>query len=167
MVDWSGGNDTGARPRKDAIWAGGAAKGIDDEPVYLRNRVIAEAWLADRIEDALSKSRRQFIGFDFPFGYPQGFARAVTGRDDPMALWAWIAEALEDTPKANNRFALAGQLNARFPGIGPFWFNGGKTDIPHLPRKGRARQDHGMAHIARNGCAALLLRQPDRHDDMV
>ena len=73
------------------------------------------------------------------------FARAVTEKDDPLALWAFFADALKDHPRRNNRFALAGALNARFPGIGPFWFNGGKVDVPHLPRRGRARGGHGMA----------------------
>lgn len=144
MVDWSGGNDTGLRPRKDAIWAGAVLCGIEQEPIYLRNRDVAFDWLVEMIEGEQAASRRVLIGFDFPFGYPQGFARAVAGSDDPFALWAFFEGALIDTPKANNRFELAGALNARFPGTGPFWFNATRTDIPHLPRKGRDRRDHGM-----------------------
>ncbi len=144
MVDWSGGNDTGANPRKDAIWAGVVMNGDEHVPKYLRNREIALQWLARQIETALDARKRLFIGFDFPFGYPKGFARRITGQDDPLALWAYFAKSLNDTPKANNRYVLAGALNAQFPGIGPFWFNGTKTDIPDLPRKGRARQGHGM-----------------------
>lgn len=145
MVDWSGGNDTGPRPRKDAIWAGTVLNGEENEPRYLRNRQVAAQWLTDRIDTALAAGHRLFIGFDFPFGYPRGFAGAVTGRNDPLALWAYMADALTDTPKANSRFALAGALNALLPGTGPFWFNGTKRDIAHLPRKGRARLNHGMA----------------------
>ncbi|NNE80793.1 MAG: molybdopterin guanine dinucleotide synthesis [Silicimonas sp.] len=144
MVDWSGGNDTGPRPRKDAIWAGEARGSTEQEPVYLRNRVVAFDWLIDVIQDALNHDERLFIGFDFPFGYPVGFAKSVTGRDDPFAIWRLIADALVDTPKGNSRFDLAGELNARFPGTGPFWFNAIRREIPHLPRKGRARRAHGM-----------------------
>ncbi|MEX0366611.1 MAG: gephyrin-like molybdotransferase Glp [Ruegeria sp.] len=135
MVDWSGGNDTGPTPRKDAIWACVVRDGLPAEPVYLRNRALAEDWLADLIEAEISSGRRLFLGFDFPFGYPRGFARALTGSDDPLALWDWFEARIEDTPKANNRFDLAGEINRRFGGRGPFWANGLKRDIDGLPRR--------------------------------
>ncbi len=145
VVDWSGGNDTGPTPRKDAIWAGAVLGKVEVEPTYLRNREIALVWLQNLIAAEIAAGRRLLIGFDFPFGYPQGFAKAVTGMDDPLAIWEFFASNLKDTPKANNRFDLAGTLNAQFPGTGPFWFNGLKRDIPHLPRKGKDRTGHGMA----------------------
>ena len=145
MVDWSGGNDTGRRPRKDAIWAAVARRGDPAIPrVYLRNRVIAVDWLRDLLGAEARSGRRVLAGFDFPFGYPAGFAERLIGRADPLAVWAWMADELEDAPKANNRFDLAGRINALFPGDGPFWFNGLKRDIPNLPHKGRERGGHGM-----------------------
>ena len=145
VVDWNAGNDTGPTPRKDAIWAGVATGEHGEEPVYLRNRVVAFDWLAKRTEHELSAGHRLLIGFDFPFGYPAHFAAAITSSFQPMALWDFYAEALEDTPAANNRFDLAGALNARFPGVGPFWFNALKRDIPHLPRRRKDRtRDHGQ-----------------------
>ena len=39
MVDWSGGNDTGPRPRKEAIWACIERGGDVQEPVYLRGNI--------------------------------------------------------------------------------------------------------------------------------
>ncbi|WP_428928776.1 molybdopterin-binding protein [Marinibacterium sp. SX1] len=135
MVDWSGGNDTGSAPRKDAIWACVAREGEAEAPVYLRNRDLAETWLAELIADELAAGRRLCLGFDFPFGYPAGFARALTGRADPLAVWAWMAEHLEDSPAGNNRFDLAGQINRTLgDGPGPFWFNGLKREIDGLPR---------------------------------
>ncbi len=136
MIDWSGGNDTGARPRKDAIWAGISRGGQPQDPVYLRNRIAAEAWIADLIETELGTDRRVMIGFDFPFGYPAGFAEALTGAPDPLALWDWFEARIKDTGDANNRFDLAGELNlALGDGRGPFWANGlPKRDIPGLPR---------------------------------
>nr|WP_254655285.1 gephyrin-like molybdotransferase Glp [Roseobacter sp. GAI101] len=136
MVDWSGGNDTGARPRKDAIWAGVSRSGAADAPVYLRNRIDAETWIAALIDSEAQAGRRTLIGFDFPFGYPAGFAEAVTGDSDPFALWDWFEARIQDSPQANNRFDLAGELNlALGTGNGPFWANGlPNRDIPGLPR---------------------------------
>ncbi len=146
IVDWSGGKDTGRRPRKDAIWAGLVRNGQAEEPTYLRNRQAAEEFLAGLFREELAAGRRVFAGFDFPFGYPRGFSLAATGRADPLALWAWYAQELEDGPAGNNRFDLAGRLNRIFPGKGPFWFNGLRRDIPGLPRKGSDRDGlHGMA----------------------
>lgn len=139
MVDWSGGNDRGPRPKKDAIWAGVVRHGISAPPVYLRNRGIAEAWIAAQLETDLSKGLRVCIGFDFAFAYPAGFAERLTGTSDPLDLWDWFETRVQDAPRRNNRFDLAGQINGQFPGIGPFWFNGLKRNIDHLPRKGNAR----------------------------
>ena len=79
MVDWSGGNDRGPRPARDAIWACVAREGRAEEPVYLRNRQIAESWIGDVIAAERAAERRVMVGFDFPFGYPVGFAEALTG----------------------------------------------------------------------------------------
>ncbi|MEO0774659.1 MAG: molybdopterin molybdenumtransferase MoeA, partial [Pseudomonadota bacterium] len=144
IVDWSAGNDTGPRPRKDAIWMGVARGGEAQEPFYLRNRVVAEETIAALIEAELQAGRRLFLGFDFPFGYPRGFAKALTGSDDPFAVWTWLEARMQDAPKSNNRFDLAGTINGMLPGTGPFWFNGLQTrDIDGLPRKD-TRTGHGM-----------------------
>lgn len=139
MVDWSGGNDRGAKPKKDAIWACLGRGGRTEAPVYLRNRGVAEAWIGETIASERAAGRRVLAGFDFPFGYPEGFARALTGSGDPRAVWRWLAARIEDAPKANNRFDVAAEINRAFPGIGPFWGNGLRRDIPDLPRKGTAR----------------------------
>nr|WP_092368805.1 gephyrin-like molybdotransferase Glp [Cribrihabitans marinus] len=135
MVDWSGGNDTGKRPRKDAIWACVARAGETEAPIYLRNRVVARDWISDLIAAELAAGRLLMLGFDFPFGYPRGFARALTGSDDPLALWDWFEARIEDAPGANNRFDLAGEINRRFGGEGPFWANALARDIDGLPRR--------------------------------
>jgi molybdopterin molybdotransferase len=135
MVDWAGGNDRGSRPTSDAIWVCIAREGRAEEPVYLRNRQVAETWIAARLEAEKAAGRRVMAGFDFPFGYPKGFCRALTGSDDPMALWQWFEARIVDTPKANNRFDLAGEINLRFGGHGPFWANGLSREIEGLPRR--------------------------------
>lgn len=144
VVDWSGGNDRGKTPKKDAIWTAGETATGPLPPLYHRNRQVAEAWIDTQVRHALGRGERLFLGFDFPFGYPAGFAAALTGRADPLAVWAHYRDHLQDTPHANNRFDLAGQINARFPGVGPFWFNATRCDIAHLPHSGRARQGHGL-----------------------
>jgi len=134
MVDWSGGNDRGATPKKDAIWAGVNRGGVAEDPVYLRNRKVAESWLTDLLSQERAAGRRVLAGFDFPFGYPAGFARALTGSDNPIDLWHWFEERLADTPTGNNRFELAGQINrAVGHGRGPFWFTPHGKQVEGLP----------------------------------
>ena len=136
IVDWSGGNDTGPRPRRDAIWLGVTRQGQDQPPAYLRNRTEAETALATLIDTERSAGRRLLIGFDFPFAYPSGFAQALTGQADPLAVWDWLDQQITDTPRANNRFEVAGAINrALGQGRGPFWGNARPGhDIPGLPR---------------------------------
>lgn len=134
MVDWSGGNDRGPRPTKDAIWLCVARDGRAEEPQYMRNRRVAEDWIAALLTAETAAGRRTIVGFDFPFGYPQGFAQALTGKGSFPALWKWFEDRIEDSPKANNRFDIAGEINRTFGGAGPFWANGLKRDIDGLPR---------------------------------
>ncbi|WP_435138968.1 molybdenum cofactor synthesis domain-containing protein [Pseudopelagicola sp. nBUS_19] len=138
IVDWSGGNDRGAAPKKDAIWSCIARDGVIDEPLYHRNRQKAEAWLNTIIESELFAGRRLFLGFDFPFGYPTGFCQTITGTDCPLALWDWVEARIEDYPKTNNRFDLAAEINLSLGGDGPFWGNALKRDVVGL-----ARTKHG------------------------
>lgn len=153
VFDWSGGNDTGPKPRKDAIWMAEGDRNKINVPVYLRNRVEAESALINLIENALAAGQTLCIGFDFPFGFPKGFAHRLTGTHDPFAVWDWIERHIQDTPRANNRFDLAGKINGVFPGTGPFWFNGLKRDIEGLPRKD-TRAGHGMAEHRRADATA-------------
>lgn len=134
IVDWSGGIDRGPVPKRDAIWIGEDTQ----PPRYCRNRQEAEAVLSARIRLAQESGARLLIGFDFPFGYPQGVAAAL-GCDGPLALWDWLEARVEDAPKANNRFDLAAQINSLLTRgsaspMGPFWGNALRRDIPGLPR---------------------------------
>jgi molybdopterin molybdotransferase len=145
MVDWSGGNDRGATPKKDAIWTCIARAGQAEPPLYHRNRQIAETYLQGTLTAEQTAGRRILAAFDLCFAYPAGFTEKLTGSDDPLALWDWFAARVTDTPGLNNRFDLAGQINTQFPGIGPFWGNGRPNhDVLHLPRKGRDRTGHDL-----------------------
>lgn len=135
MVDWSGGKDTGPTPRRDAIWMAVVRDGVAEEPRYLRNRNLAEQVLSDLIVAEEGRGRRLLIGFDFPFGYPAGFAQALTDAANPLGVWDWLLARIEDRPDNNNRFDLAGQINqALGQGRGPFWANALKREIDGLPR---------------------------------
>ena len=135
IVDWSGGNDRGPRPKADAIWAA-----FNDTPAeYFRHRQAFETWLMTVLEAEIDAGHRVFLGFDFPFGLPEGMAKPITGQDDPFAFWNWVTERVEDTPKRNNRFDVGADANRAFEGVGPFWGNGLARDIDGLPRKGRSR----------------------------
>ena len=68
-----------------------------------------------------------FLGFDFAYGYPAGFAEACgLGGPEPSwrySLWNELSRLIEDhANNTNNRFVVAGQLNARCHGEtpGPF-----------------------------------------------
>lgn len=146
-VDWSGGNQKSVTPCADAIWVSLRRADHHVAPKYFRSRQAVEPFLRDLIEEELTAGRRLLLGFDFAFGYPAGACARITGSDDPLALWRYFGERIEDTPTANNRFDVAAEINAMSPGIGPFWGNGLKRDIDHLPRKGRTREPdlHGFA----------------------
>jgi molybdopterin molybdotransferase len=152
VIDWSSGNDRGAKPTKDAIWAGVNRDGVAEAPVYLRNRQVAEEWLVSFFTAEQTAGRQVFAGFDFPFGYPTGFANALTGSTDPLALWEWLETRVEDTPQANNRFDLAGAINLQLNnGMGPFWFNGLQRDIEGLDR---SQRDYANPFPDRRQCEA-------------
>ena len=134
MVDWSARSaPSPAKPSKDAIFVA-ERSGTLGHVTYCRTRASATSHLTQRLEAALSESRRVLVGFDFPFAYPAGFAAALTGRADPFAVWHWLAKAVTDDAKnANNRLDVADRINAQMGGAGPFWSHPvGKTPA-HVP----------------------------------
>lgn len=123
VVDWSARNGPSpAAPSRDAIWLALVQGGVAQVPVYCRTRREAEAQIAAIIAGERAARRRLLIGFDFPFAYPQGFARRITGSDDPLSLWDWLEARITDTHgNINNRFDVAEAMNACFDGPGPLW----------------------------------------------
>ncbi|MBF9044492.1 molybdopterin guanine dinucleotide synthesis [Rhodobacterales bacterium HKCCE4037] len=146
MVDWSARSaPSPAKPTKDAIFIGIARDGFLASS-YQRTRHAAMRFLTGLLDGELRAGRRVLAGFDFPFGYPRGFARAVTGSDDPLTLWAHLAEVIEDDDRnRNNRFDVAEDFNRLFPGVGPFWGCPPTRETEVLPAKGSLRHGHGMA----------------------
>jgi len=144
MVDWSARSKPSPRkPTKDAIFVA-VVEGASVDVTYCRTRTEAMVVLTDLFDMAVTSGKRVLAGFDFPFGYPAGFAKAVTGVDDTLALWSWLAARIEDgADNSNNRFDVAEALNRQFPGIGPFWGCPALRATPDLPMKGSMRRGHG------------------------
>ena len=141
-VDWS----ASATPvlGANSIWIDTKGWCRTPEPENHATRLEAVRRIETLLTAATKEGRRLLCGFDFPFGYPEGTARKLTGSDCWAAVWSRIAEVIEDGPgNENNRFKAAAELNAHFCGDGPFWGNGLKRDIPGLPRK-RPRSGWGQ-----------------------
>jgi hypothetical protein len=133
VVDWSAKNSRS--PEKEsanAVWVGERVVAQDHTPFfkpesYFRTRHDCLAHLRDRLRKHRYAGRRVFLGFDFAYGYPAGFARALRlpGANPPWRLvWTELARLINDNAdNTNNRFEVAGVLNSRCHGDppGPFW----------------------------------------------
>ncbi len=133
VVDWSAAASASpARPSKDAIWIGIARRG-QVATSYHRTRHDAETFLTDLLDTEAASGRRVLLGFDFPMGYPAGFAARLTGQPRAAAVWEWLNHHITDRPdNANNRFAVADQINALFHAAGPFWGRPASAAHAHL-----------------------------------
>lgn len=134
VVDWSAGKRSSPKPKRDAIWIGLTRSGVSQDPIYCCSRQDAERSIAEVIGEETAAGRRLLCAFDFPFGYPQGFAQKVTGSDDPFALWDWFEERITDAEDGvNNRFDVAETLNEMFEETGPFWGKPSQEKWPAIP----------------------------------
>lgn len=134
VADWSAASALSPpRPSADAIWLGSIDKNGASSS-YHRSRTSAEAALTQAIEAAQAAGESLLIGCDFPMGYPSGFAARLTGTASARAVWAWLADHIQDAPdNSNNRFQIAAQINRHFGGAGPFWGRPASLDLPNLP----------------------------------
>ncbi|MES2969535.1 MAG: molybdopterin-guanine dinucleotide biosynthesis protein B [Pseudomonadota bacterium] len=133
VVDWSASGAPSSRVEaKDAIWLG-VADGSGERTIYCRTRAEAEATLIGILDAEVGMGRRVLVGFDFPIGYPAGFAERLTGQAQARAVWRWFADRITDGPdNRNNRFAVADWINRQFGG-GPFWGRPVGADYSYLP----------------------------------
>lgn len=133
IVDWSAASTrTSARNQKDSIWIGWRTA-YDHGESHYRTRAEGEACVANFIASCRQNGQRLLVGFDFAFGYPQGFAAQLTGTASAKSVWAWLAERITDTAlNVNNRFAVANQINQGFAGQGPFWSHPASHQYAHL-----------------------------------
>src|SRR5579872_508385 len=112
MVDWSAREHpaTGA----DSIWYCLLTRRHGDPVVdHLANpptRRRATAEIKQILIDLVRQNRSVLVGFDFPYGYPAGFAGALNLVGPPkwLAVWREVARRIQDGPdNTNNRFAVA------------------------------------------------------------
>ena len=128
MVDWcaSAHRKTG----KDSVWyclltrKSGRATPPECNNPATRIRAVGE--IGKILADSCDKQVPTLVGFDFPYGYPAGFANALGLSDKSAwrAVWDAIAARIEDhEDNSNNRFEAAAEFNREVSG-GPFPFWG-------------------------------------------
>ncbi|MGE5517683.1 MAG: precorrin-8X methylmutase [Bacteroidota bacterium] len=124
MVDWS----AESRPKTgaDSIWwtcLERGPHGLEERATANPpTRAEAESQLADLLSDLAARGLTVLCGFDFNFGFPQGFAGRI-GAKDWRGVWRRLgAEIKDDADNANNRFTVAAGLNHAISGrAAPFW----------------------------------------------
>jgi precorrin-8X/cobalt-precorrin-8 methylmutase len=127
IVDWS----ANAKPKRgaDSIWY----CLVERTGSGIRRRLLANPatrWqardeIAEILKSLAAKQRRVLAGFDFPNGYPAGFAKSAGFTGPPWrAVWDGLDTLIRDgDDNGNNRFEVAADLNRRISG-GPFPFWG-------------------------------------------
>lgn len=132
-------------------------------------RLALAAELTARLRGPLA-GQRVLVGFDFPLGYPRGFAAALGHRGPPESAWsaAWttLREAVrDDAMNTNNRFEVAATLNSQVSGgFGPF-FGRPKSVPPQIAAHLSPRQQGSFEFPLRTRAGATLerTRLADRH----
>ena len=157
VVDWSARSKPSPKnPTKDAIWwvVARIAGGVEvEEPQYARTRHEALDRLGRLIAGEVDAGRRVLMGFDFPFGYPAGVAKHLTGKAPALALWDWLTAEIEDGPdNGNNRYEVAAAINAAYSGLGPFWGRPSTWDYPTIPVRASARTEQAHHPPERRIC---------------
>jgi len=150
MVDWS----AAAVPHtgRDSIWICWHApdgERLANPPTRHDAKGLLGEWLAA----ATARGERVLLGFDFPFGYPQGFAARLRLPGPPWrAIWDEIAKFIKDDENnANNRFDVAAAFNERVSGGKfPFW------GCPAAPPRACLGSKHHRSH-EQNGLAERRL----------
>jgi hypothetical protein len=126
IVDWSAASKptTGA----DSVWIGVLKRDVRFrlafESFNEATRADAEKRLNLILADLKKRSERALVGFDFPLGFPRGFADSMKLKGEPWrAAWDELGKRVVDKPtNVNNRFNVAAQLNRLLTGEAfPFW----------------------------------------------
>ncbi|MFN9016718.1 MAG: cobalamin biosynthesis protein CbiG [Hyphomonadaceae bacterium] len=166
MVDWS----AAAKPATgaDSIWIGTLRR---DVRLQLRfeaqnppTRKAALEAITGLLAEFDKRGDRTLIGFDFPFGYPQGTSAALKFDGAPwLTMQAFLTKEIKDKPdNANNRFQVAARMNRLISG-GPFPFWGcpprdvlttlqSKKTRPHGPGD---LPEHRLAEQAARGASPI------------
>jgi len=128
IVDWS----AAAKPTTgaDSIWIGVLKRDVRFRMAFESynppTRAEAEKRLAAVLDDLRKRSERALLGFDFPLGFPRGFAAAMKLAAAPAwrSVWDQLDRMVKDkADNTNNRFGVGSEINRRLTG-GPFPFWG-------------------------------------------
>jgi hypothetical protein len=128
IVDWS----AAAKPTTgaDSVWIGVLKRDVRFRLTFESHnpatRQEGEAKLAAILDDFKKRGERALVGFDFPLGFPRGFAKALNlpGEHPWRAVWDQLNKMVKDkTDNTNNRFGVGSEINRRLTG-GPFPFWG-------------------------------------------
>ena len=126
IVDWSAASKptTGA----DSVWIGVLKRDVRFRMAFesynTATRAEAETRLNTILDDLKKRSERALVGFDFPLGFPRGFAAALKLKGEPWrGAWDELGKRVVDKPtNVNNRFNVAAQLNRLLTDSPfPFW----------------------------------------------
>jgi hypothetical protein len=140
IVDWSASNSP--KTGKDSIWIcdlSSAGEFITSNPP---TRGKAESAIRNLLHRAASLGERVLVCFDFPYGYPSGFAAALKLSGPPWrAIWDYLAAEIRDDEDTNrsNRFDVASAINGRLSHH-TFWGRPATQLLDHLSmRRDQAR----------------------------
>jgi hypothetical protein len=150
MVDWSANNSP--KRGKDSIWycfleriAGTTQITTLENPP---TRHLAYAQIHALLLDLAHRRRHTLVGFDFPYGYPRGFAQAlkINSPSPWQAAWNLLSSRiLDDENNRSNRFEAAAELNAALSAQPfPFWGCPANKQQKYLSSKHRIRHQPGM-----------------------
>jgi hypothetical protein len=167
IVDWSAASKptTGA----DSIWIGVLKRDVRFRMAFESynppTRAEAEKRLAAILDDLKKRGERALVGFDFPLGFPRGFAAALklAGEQPWRAVWDQIDRMAKDkADNTNNRFGVGAEINRRLTGGPfPFWGCPPKDALTTLqPKRSRAHGPDDLpefrhADLAAKGAASI------------
>lgn len=167
IVDWS----AAAKPATgaDSVWIGVLKRDVrfrmSFESHNPATRQEAEKVLATVLDDLKKRGERALLGFDFPLGFPRGFADALKLAGDPpwRAVWDQVDKMVKDkADNTNNRFGVGSELNRRITGGPfPFWGCPPKDALTTLqPKRTRAHGPDDLpefrhADLAAKGAASI------------
>jgi hypothetical protein len=167
IVDWS----AAAKPTTgaDSIWIGVLKRDIRFRMAFESfnppTRAEAETRLTAVLDDLRKRGERALIGFDFPLGFPRGFAEALKLTGDPpwRAVWDQLDKMVKDkADNTNNRFGVGSEINRRLTG-GPFPFWGCPPKDALTTLQPKRTRNHGPddlpefrhADLAAKGAASI------------
>jgi hypothetical protein len=167
IVDWSAASKptTGA----DSVWIGVLKRDVRFRMAFESynppTRAEAEKRIAAILDDLKKRSERALLGFDFPLGFPRGFAAALKlpGEQPWRAAWDQVDKMVKDkADNTNNRFGVASEINRRLTGGPfPFWGCPPKDALTTLqPKRTRAHAPDDLpefrhADLAAKGAASI------------